>query len=1196
VLNEANSRPPDHLIRKCLSKILEKRLKKAPLQQRLLTKVVELALDGKWHEIKGETISEAAFGGRPKPNDSRVRSLFRHLRKNLRKYYNNEGSTDTMVIEIPKGSCAPEFRWALPPGGADTFKRLPKQESSPRSLKHFDDKGQSVQSDLLFLKTWEVSGPHLATSIPPERYTPQGTLKDSPSMVPPIVRGSERRLKYAESLFVPPQEISCLDDFITSAYRALFIVGESGIGKTNLLCHYFLKLRQQGEPALFVSARRLTDPHLDVFLETHLLRRLSRGETIAEFDEELTDKQKTITIFLDAVNEYNADGNGPIMLLNKLVTFIQDVHLFRQVRLIATCRRETWALYKQDHGAYPLDPNLFSPGDGDALLLNGFTEGHREALYAQYQHFYHLNPIDFDALSDRVKHLVQQPLLMSVIAETYDNRMTQSNVGDRRISKQLDSYAIFGELTKRKLDDALLLVNAADPERRQVRKRLTESMVDLARLILNNAVERARERESEQTTSRLPKTTTSDPDCVAINDIVSAMPTHLSQPLTATCGRQTLDVLLELDLIRETMGEAKNIWNRYEAVFAYRFFHDGYAEFWLSLVYQKQYLGPTSTKQLRGDSLELLAQRVEQLISFSTQMPILGGALEHWLHENMRRTPDKYDFLLPLLNRLARESSGVTKYYLGAFLSNLPSRASLKHSTLWRGLLQNSAPELNTILAESFIEFGKDQPAGSLRAFLDHAASKTDRRLIQKAADVFAHLFASYPTATIAYLSEEIDGYEALHELVFSARHKRHFAFVNQFLTTAALTSIDRPDCLDQLLSFVGTKYRIPLAALTATSSSPRMDRLLKYQIIREAHKAGENHWKHVMAGHNDDLFSDPKHVQQVLLRQFYPYLIQIHNDVQRAGQLLHIPDFRTLAVQMLDYRPESLVGYTAATALAVVFREGAGIEEFIESLLVKDTQSLRYHANLLLVNMAFVNQSLCPRILNLIKSQLVPALLTHPSDDEWHLLGFTTIGALDFDRYWETCEELLTHIGDVFAHSHSPKRMLCLGEALAKCNYYPNRELGSRISRFFLRPQYLADELWHPVTLRVLAGLLTTNPTLLRQLLLKVGVGEELLSEVQGVVGDDLAETRERVFQRSGWNRFTQIGLYTNSAVRYFLLKTLLRSGVTCRSIADIPREYSRFVQELANALFGKEKETARHSRLSIEDVFSTDTRRPRR
>src|SRR5579863_3547717 len=381
------------------------------LESRLLACIVKRT------RVHNTDILEYVWDDKDQPKDSK-RSLDQVL-KRLQTFLDPEHLEDYLTkddgfIRLVKERIPCDSSGVIEHPGAQDDLREPHSEVG----------AESSLLSLLFAKTWEISAFHLATSIHPGRYAPDGTLNREVPATQSVIGATPtgRRLKFAEGLFVPPPETTRLDDFIASGQRALFIVGESGIGKTNLLCHYFLKLRQRNEPALFISARDLADSDLGVFLEARLLRRISRNATLAALDEELKRKHLRITVLLDAVNEYNRPSEGPLLLLSNLVAFVQDVNLFSEVRLVATCRREIWALYKQEKGSYPLDRSFFFPGDGDALSLNGFTEDRRKLLYSEYQKHYRLKPTAYDDLASMVKHLIQQPLLMSVIADTYDNR------------------------------------------------------------------------------------------------------------------------------------------------------------------------------------------------------------------------------------------------------------------------------------------------------------------------------------------------------------------------------------------------------------------------------------------------------------------------------------------------------------------------------------------------------------------------------------------------------------------------------------------------------------------------------------------------------------------------------------------------------------------------------------------------------
>src|SRR5262252_879086 len=80
---------------------------------RFLRFVVERHLEGRDTELKESLIAIEVFG-RPPGHDPKVDSIVRseaaRLRSRLIEYYAGEGSTDPVVIELPKGGYTPRFR------------------------------------------------------------------------------------------------------------------------------------------------------------------------------------------------------------------------------------------------------------------------------------------------------------------------------------------------------------------------------------------------------------------------------------------------------------------------------------------------------------------------------------------------------------------------------------------------------------------------------------------------------------------------------------------------------------------------------------------------------------------------------------------------------------------------------------------------------------------------------------------------------------------------------------------------------------------------------------------------------------------------------------------------------------------------------------------------------------------------------
>jgi len=318
---------------------------------------------------------------------------------------------------------------------------------------------RSIHPSWVQTKTWEVSKEHFDLASDAAQYDPSGSGERNPD-VPKVPAKSA----YAEDRFVAPAETQEFDRFLASGTRGLILVGPSGAGKSNLLCHYFLKLRRAGEFTLFLAGRRMRSAVFREFFQ-ECVGRIYEGWEPRNLDEYLDGANRKLTIFVDAVNEYNLEG-GPPKLLDSLVEFAKDINLFRNARLIVTCRSETWAMYKEDPEARKrlLEARYFHTGD--AMRIGDFEQDDaRRELYEIYQRYYALRPADYRELGPAVRNLIRAPFMMSVIAETYSNREGSGAMREKPqiIPRDLDYFRLFQLLTERKLKTASVLIPKSDP-------------------------------------------------------------------------------------------------------------------------------------------------------------------------------------------------------------------------------------------------------------------------------------------------------------------------------------------------------------------------------------------------------------------------------------------------------------------------------------------------------------------------------------------------------------------------------------------------------------------------------------------------------------------------------------------------------------------------------------------------------------
>ncbi|HLP45686.1 MAG TPA: hypothetical protein VK469_07060, partial [Candidatus Kapabacteria bacterium] len=306
----------------------------------------------------------------------------------------------------------------------------------------------------VFYKTWDLSLGHISSLLRLDEYDSEAALIET-------VEKRNEKVKFIEKLFVSPKEEVLLDKFLDSDKRGLIIIGKSGMGKSNLLCAGFLKQRRKYELNIFIDARRLESIEIKDSLKKSIAGRIHEDWELKEFDNFLQSNQKRITVFIDAVNEYNNLG-GALGLLEKICDLVEDANIFKNLKIVASCRNETWDQYKKKIGntGSILNEKYFFTQSGDAVTLTGFEEGRqRESLYSSYQKYYKLRPESYHSLSPAVKDLIKRPFMMGFIAEIYSNRYGEVPASAKEsklntIPEKLDYFILFEYLTERKQEDA----------------------------------------------------------------------------------------------------------------------------------------------------------------------------------------------------------------------------------------------------------------------------------------------------------------------------------------------------------------------------------------------------------------------------------------------------------------------------------------------------------------------------------------------------------------------------------------------------------------------------------------------------------------------------------------------------------------------------------------------------------------------
>ena len=1026
---------------------------------------------------------------------------------------------------------------------------------------------------------WRISRDHLATLLDVDRYDANGAVTAQTA-------GSAIRTVYVEELFVPPQESRDVAAFLSSGKQALLLVGELGAGKSNLLVHHFLARLQGGDPAVFLSGRRFDLSSFSAALLSKVVARISDAWTSLEsLGDFLEENDEILTVFVDALNEYSGP-NGPRALLESLVTETGSVGL-RRCKIVASIRNETWTQYCAYRGQdAPLDPALFAAPDGRPLRLGRFAAP--EALYAAYQRYYRLRPASLAALSPRLQALLDRPFMMAMIAETYANPASPpagAGEAEREIPADLDYFSLFGRLTERKAADAQVLVPAEDVADRAA---LPEAIEDFCALLAGMLFERLMSDDRHLGSSR---------DALPIDSINKRA--ELEPFVQNRHALSVLEAVLQIGLLERIVVPLRNRDGKLVPSAAFKFFHDQYTQYCLAAAYQRKILGWLDDERLAdGASLDALVARIDGILGRAVTAPVLAGALDHWLQKNLANFHDgRVEPVLPLLDRFVAHGSPALRHEAVAMLANMVLRGALPARQVWRAVFQAGSPALRLAAVDSFIAFWPQLPPLALQSFIDCCDPRRDTEVIDRLGDVFALHVAVAPAAVIGFLDK------AVIPLSFASigepmRIRRQSRFALQFAVFSLFSCFDRPDAMQAVRLFVRAKYRSVLDLVDENAGGFVLGRLarrtVRQLLFRLFDSLGVAWWNKFIAAMepsgNDKFFVEHDGVvQHALLARFLPYVVDLHNGRTESLSLLPGSAFRELALRMLDFRPASVIGYNATIALpAILMRQDWSVtRSLVLELIGRRTSSAVFHGQLLLSNLAFSDRRFARPALELMRDEIIPALL--PADDlerDWSM-SFC-IASLDVENLWPAFEGLLQVFFAHFDRRGDAAACRAFGDHLYKVCFCSDPMLGRGVIALMLRDRArFLGPLWRDCTMKVLAALQTRNPASLYAVLAAEGADESLAREAASAYETPEIVKQCRLFPfQVDVNRFVAWIFVAEPRLRHAVIKYFIGSLAAGELVADFPRGVRQTLVALLNVFFGDHPESAPSGPLSVDEI----------
>jgi tetratricopeptide (TPR) repeat protein len=279
-----------------------------------------------------------------------------------------------------------------------------------------------------------------------------------------------RARRYIPQVYFPRKEMeSELETFLMGSKSGFLLLGESGIGKTNLLCHKVDEWRERGEIVLFYAGHQLNP---DEPMEQRLLSDLYLQGDFIRLLEFVRKEGRRFIVVVDGMNEHSQSAR----LLRCLCEFAQRCGRNFPLKVILSVRSVFFTRMLQALGEGRSEEQLKSLEAGlfPSTIFQTYTverEGRREEthrfeleavdedevreIYESYRAFdgywteegqlRRFRPTTpYESLTPQVRQVLRHPWLLRMVMEAYDGKPVPERLWTGDILNAFCEAKIFG--------------------------------------------------------------------------------------------------------------------------------------------------------------------------------------------------------------------------------------------------------------------------------------------------------------------------------------------------------------------------------------------------------------------------------------------------------------------------------------------------------------------------------------------------------------------------------------------------------------------------------------------------------------------------------------------------------------------------------------------------------------------------------